>query len=677
MGKTFELTYPELMLENLNKQIIRLTSHCFANGYKMEELKIILKKLWTLQILANRYVIAVSGLQNVGKTTLMKLIYQIPDEYVPENQGRGEKIPVLITEDADLAEFKTFSIHITEVTDRTDGVAVNTKEISPDEFKAEALEPSADCIMLELKVPAKYFGGKEKSFILLPGIEEVKSEWQDLVRISLIGAAGCVFLFNSTEYSNIKNKEVIDSEIKKGFENAKPIFILSKSDQSNDENAGLKQTILNDFGLKDESDRVICTGLKNTDKWMKDFEISIKKYSRTTKVFRKRQIQSLSDILKQLDACLIAIHDEIFQEKIIDELSPGRHTVKKVSEAIKEATSDLKKKFDRALRSELNKHVNLSQRKITDLLLEKDFLDKLKEFFVGKSLKDQKELNEKIESAWNEYNPQEITYRATAQVINYRLDSNFKNISKSIADQYQKLLALSSGNSGSSTPPDNPDEMFMNDIAILTCINCQQKVNLSDKFERNLKYLPALCLTEILNEYYVENINKHYFTPTKTEDVKNTVDKSLSDAMSTIKENVIPIAALILGVDGAVDGKFDIPANLGNAFSAGGLGVLGWGAAGLAALYITVDTWQKINKYELDEKSLADDVIYHFRDQHYARTIEKYDDMMDDLNNYFTEKMHEYFHLDKNLVKKVALVKSLADVKNSTYQLKLMLPVIA
>jgi len=45
-----------------------------------------------------RNIFAITGLQGAGKSTLVKRLYGIDSEFLPENQKRGEQLPVLITE---------------------------------------------------------------------------------------------------------------------------------------------------------------------------------------------------------------------------------------------------------------------------------------------------------------------------------------------------------------------------------------------------------------------------------------------------------------------------------------------------------------------------------------------------------------------------------------------------
>ena len=91
---------PEVFLKSFNKRILSLldSTEILEKPETKNELKLIYRKLLISEILFEKYIISVSGLQGVGKTTLIKQIYSIPDELLPENIGRGEQLPILITE---------------------------------------------------------------------------------------------------------------------------------------------------------------------------------------------------------------------------------------------------------------------------------------------------------------------------------------------------------------------------------------------------------------------------------------------------------------------------------------------------------------------------------------------------------------------------------------------------
>ena len=95
------------VIQTLTEECIRLLSTTeklrvnalTKDAYKYaEELFPLLRKLLIASMMHNKYIVCVSGLQGAGKTTLMKNFYDISDDFMNVSLGRGERIPVLITE---------------------------------------------------------------------------------------------------------------------------------------------------------------------------------------------------------------------------------------------------------------------------------------------------------------------------------------------------------------------------------------------------------------------------------------------------------------------------------------------------------------------------------------------------------------------------------------------------
>ena len=91
---------PEVFLKSFNNRILELlnSTEILDNSEIRKKLQLIYRKLAISERLFEKYIVSISGLQGVGKTTFIKQIYSIPDEFLPENIGRGEQLPVLITE---------------------------------------------------------------------------------------------------------------------------------------------------------------------------------------------------------------------------------------------------------------------------------------------------------------------------------------------------------------------------------------------------------------------------------------------------------------------------------------------------------------------------------------------------------------------------------------------------
>ena len=58
----------------------------------------VLRKVEIARLLDEQYVVAITGLQGVGKTTLIRAIYGLPEDLLPEGVGRGEKVPIWVLE---------------------------------------------------------------------------------------------------------------------------------------------------------------------------------------------------------------------------------------------------------------------------------------------------------------------------------------------------------------------------------------------------------------------------------------------------------------------------------------------------------------------------------------------------------------------------------------------------
>ena len=91
---------PEVFLKSFNNRILEIlnSTEILEDSGIRKKLQLIYRKLTISEILFEKYIISISGLQGVGKTTLVKQIYSIPDDLLPENIGRGEQLPVLITD---------------------------------------------------------------------------------------------------------------------------------------------------------------------------------------------------------------------------------------------------------------------------------------------------------------------------------------------------------------------------------------------------------------------------------------------------------------------------------------------------------------------------------------------------------------------------------------------------
>ncbi|HBU6839007.1 TPA: hypothetical protein MC591_004325, partial [Escherichia coli] len=94
---------PEIQLKALNNALRRLRGPCSAlDGEELDEkLLEVMRRLLLAEVLADTWIVAIGGSQGAGKTTLMASLYNLHHDnsgWLRSNEGRGEKMPVLILE---------------------------------------------------------------------------------------------------------------------------------------------------------------------------------------------------------------------------------------------------------------------------------------------------------------------------------------------------------------------------------------------------------------------------------------------------------------------------------------------------------------------------------------------------------------------------------------------------
>lgn len=266
----------------------------------IEQMKVLHNKLALTLLTQERYLLAVTGLQGAGKTTLVKRLYNLNDDYLRDNDGRGEKVPILITESKvdEPIGYVTYS----DVTE-DHGFTIKSKAVNSNEFDQIAKSPKKDHIWLELKVPYKLFHDESKSLILLPGFEKDKTELsQQLLEHVLHLSTSSIVVFRKDTFARANNLEMMET-VKKVYENVKPIYILSHGDVNPENNAVIMEQFNDLVQIGEvERDRVIMSGdpaLFDT-KWMDEIIEMLGKYAFLTVEGEAKKISLLERLFSDI-----------------------------------------------------------------------------------------------------------------------------------------------------------------------------------------------------------------------------------------------------------------------------------------------------------------------------------------------------------------------------------------
>lgn len=96
---------PEILLHDLNTALreLRGAAHVLGDERLDSELLPTMRRLLLAEVLGNTSILAIGGSQGAGKTTLLRSLYGLEGstaEWLQPNEGRGERLPVLVLEDA-------------------------------------------------------------------------------------------------------------------------------------------------------------------------------------------------------------------------------------------------------------------------------------------------------------------------------------------------------------------------------------------------------------------------------------------------------------------------------------------------------------------------------------------------------------------------------------------------
>ncbi len=560
---------PELLLNSFNNKVNNLLSKSIIlNKPKLgKKLKIFFRQTFISELLFDEYVIAISGLQGAGKSTLVKELYELDDDDfpLPQNYARGEKLPVMIKEKKGISAPEMWIRKFYEV-DKSYTIK-KTQIVSKTEFMNIATDPEVDHLILEYHIPLNknVLNTEDVSFILLPGLEESKPEnkiWQELTNHTLTSAATCVFVLDKQQFADGFNSQQLKNIIT-NFGASKPIFILSKSDDAGSEiDAGkFKKDFLEKYNLPDdESDRVISTAIKSSgvcEGWHEILINAIGKYRSIQKVSRKSQIDNLYKLLDENFSLILTEFDTEQMKIQIPDDSKSR-IVKKYFDIIETEIKNIRKKYKKKLIDGFKAYLKNVDDEIEKYIKDRSNWEKFVKLFTGPSLKSNREFREKIIESWNTANGFSAKDQQLA-LVNDLLDSEYPILltpNKDPKITYKKLLL----GDGYNKKYSNTDHEFISDdnLSDFKYIFSKQNENkeASDHFQKSLEVLPLITfefqrILSIFPEFM--DINRKEMKP---EDSINEIVNNFK-FLKESKGQVIKGMAYMLGLDYLPDGEID------------------------------------------------------------------------------------------------------------------------
>ena len=584
----------------------------------IDRMKDLHNKLALTILTQERYLLAVTGLQGAGKTTLVKRLYNLDNKYLRDNDGRGEKRPILITE-SDVSEPVGY-VSKSNYTVKH-GFVIQSEIVTPDEFDRIAKSPKKEEIWLELKVPFHHFHDENKSLILLPGFEKDKEELsQQLLEHVLYLSTSSIVVFRKDTFARANNLEMMD-RVKEIYDNVKPIYVLTHGDVNPENNEKIIEQFIEIVQMDiTETDRVIMSGDPSLfqNNWIEEVINMIGKYAFLTDESEEKKVALLNSLFGDIRNEIYTL-EEFFkkqEEKAIlsDQNSFEKNTYRLVEQfevMYERILNDLEKNILDSLQGRKEKAKEYFNAYVKE---NEGFWKGVLNKFSPNALKDEEKIQAAIKQAWTEADgtkPEVEIINVTTGYIEERANLLKDPIVKEQADstlkkeranrfkltgledktektprgEYsvqitEKPKAISLAEAKKMTSLQRIDTFFAKD---------REKGDLVPLYREDLKMLTLMGTMLCRQGLYEKQLwdqnaseigSQESVTFTAVGDLNtNALDKTLdgmkdfSDKISGFTPAILKTIPLVLGVDVILDGQADLVLHATNALTGIGLAI--------------------------------------------------------------------------------------------------------
>ena len=332
---------------------------------KAKELENSIRKLKIASLMENKTLICVAGMQGAGKTTLMKNFYGLKGEELSIELGRGERIPVLITE-TDVTAPVMNAIRV-QKNEAGEYAAVECR-MEANEFAHASKGEDNSILYLEMFVPYRHTHNSAVSFMLLPGFEKNNDYWRELINFAVNSSDAAVFAFDESRFSQGDNFEQLKKLTDRFGNNI--IYAITQSDASKDDNEEVRQSCIKALEIPQaNADRVVCTGQyddeKKNEAWIEKLKNAIERYASTTDQSARDNTRYLYEEVEHIKDTLYSIKEVL---KSDDSAAVADYKDNTILNYFDLALAKKRKEYEEVLEKEFEKGAGESKRQMENIL---------------------------------------------------------------------------------------------------------------------------------------------------------------------------------------------------------------------------------------------------------------------------------------------------------------------
>lgn len=700
---------PEILLHDLNAALRDLYGAVQLLGDEERlktDLRLVMRRLLLAEVLGNHSIIAVGGSQGAGKTTLLRTLYQLDQadvQWLRPNEGRGEKLPVLVLEDPAHTRVQGAVRRLCKAGDR---YQTSPEDVGLDEFEAAIYDPQPDVLLPVLKVPPRYFNRANQAWLLLPGYEERDRQnkaWQELMRQALVGATACVIVTDETRMANRQQVQIVNDMLTNELRQVQPLIVISKTEGARDNAARqqeLRATALQVFGSAETNERnVICTGSDDTDyirEWLPLLKDRVSELACAGGSDRKAQLQRLETVLsRDLSAVLGIIYakSRLYFERRDGGDGGYQAVAGDCMQQFDEQRDLLRGDYQQGLARLLDEQFDCAWKCLQELLQRdhEGVINNTKDFFK-KATASQLRIEADVRNSWGK--PAALMAhhaKLMGELTQKKLGApdTARNTTALAAASHPLLQRL--GYEDADRQPitwQRPDEGDLRNLKVL--LNARERdksaqrppVHFDAGLERAVQLLPTLTLEYARMASLMPalvGVDPDTLKPVEAgaqADLMHTAVEQLGQGVQ-LGQTVLRSIATVLTVDVLSDGDVDvIPALLnvlhpgtatggtmtgGAAAAIGGVGAAVVGA--VAVGYLAYSAISAARTYDAKARVAAHAMLLNIRDHHQRHFVHQFDQLMEQMRNRMRQALRERFRLHEGLMEKDHLAKAMADVR--------------
>lgn len=653
------------------RETLRLARSFERPQKQLTALQTVLRKLMVIRELHTTLFVSVAGTQGAGKTRLMQELYGL-ESWLDDNAGRGERRPLFILE-SDCSQPYATGISTEDLEERIDRETLNQE--------LRSFSDSARYLLLRLYVPRQHFS-PGFGFLLLPGYECENSYnylWQREMRDTLRHSVGSILVTDQTRMADHATMLILDDLIKNCFNNRSPIIAITRTEgRTDDEREALRDTAAEVCRVSArEMDRVVCTGVGNDwrQQGLPKFLEALERYTLPSAEVNRQRLEDLGTVVDEELEEAASMLEELVGEAAI-RVSGQELLLDGLMKKFRESAEKYRRGLERKLRERSQKYANLATDSAREQYEreEEGIKNKASNFISGLMLNSseiERRFVKRVISSWSrqgERCPSEVTYLALSDMASRELQVNSaltENTLPQICHQgMPSLLGYEAGTGAVKLFKKDVDSAQLQASLRLLL---QRVPTTVDALERNragsgeisaaLELLPTLTMefmrvaqaAVLAVEVEPGGRPELHQQPIEPEKVMDQIGKGVADMAQNTKEimsTVLAISAVDIGLDGSLD--------IATALAGGkvvGLGAqLSVAAAGLITLgYVGFKISQAVHQYDTEKKNFIAYCIDHLASQQVEKTLQTYDDVMEQLQDRLIQNLSRAYGIDNEL----------------------------